>query len=497
MFLKINILISSKLFLLPFFLSIFVLSVGLNKPFVGQHDFNSVQQGNIAKNYLKYSPLALKFGQIMRQIDPSASIGPNLSYYTSYLPTTSLLIYLSYLTFGIGEWQTRLIPLVFSAVGATFFYLTVSLIWNKKIGILSSFFYIFNPMFIYYGKMPVFEPLILGAMMASYYFFVNYLLFKKSIYFAVTCIIVLLGGLIGWPMLYIGFIFILISVLVNKFEFKFLTLPAILLFTILLQFFHSYILMGSRGNKTLFLHLSERFKEAGLSFGGVEFTWKNYIRQEISWMQAYYTKTLIILSTIFFLKNIRSKLDLSKTIIFSLLILGLLHPVIFHKIVFIHDYLNIYLLPLFALSGALGLIFILKYLKQKKVNKLFLTGLSILILIIFTFEKINFTKALLDTQMNKPGYEMGLLLNKLQTGHNQAAIVSPRFDSFYGIFSNFYSKYYFSVISEEDLKVLELKKYKYIITFDEDIQNKDFFNTLAQKYRLEKDKDLNLLFIYD
>ena len=71
---------------------------------------------------------------------------------------------------------------------------------------------------------------------------------------------------------------------------------------------------------------------------------------------------------------------------------------------------------------------------------------------IFITERIEFTKALLKSDMNKPGKEMAEILNSLQPKDNEAAIVSPRFASFYQMFTDFYSYHPYAILNEKELK---------------------------------------------
>lgn len=469
---------------------VLVLSVGINKPFVGIHDFNSAQFGNAAKNYLRYGALNLKFGQVTGHIH--GDYKNNKSVYTSYLPTLSLLIALSFSIFGQYEWAERLIPISFSIIGLISLFLITKKLWGGKIAILTSVFFIFNPMFIYFGKMPTPDTLTLAVMLLSFYRYLVWLDTNRTRDLVILCLALFSGGTIAWIILYFGPLMILHSFLVRQFSAK-LLIPLVVLFaTFLLQILHQFILTGSIFGAA-FITLKNRLSEPNLSFGGQDYSLLNYLKREISILQAYFTRTLIILSlvsTAWFLTRLKANIQ-TATLIF-LLLFALGHPVIFSRAVFIHEYHNIYMLPFLSVTGALGIELILKKLKEFGVKKIILDLSLITILLVFITERIDFSKALLGTSMNQDGLFMGQLLNSLQKKADEAVVISPRFNSFYGVFTDFYSKYPYSVTDEEELKMND-NLYKYIITIDEDILDVKYYKDLTERGRFQRIGDWTVI----
>jgi len=142
------------------------------------------------------------------------------------------------------------------------------------------------------------------------------------------------------------------------------------------------------------------------------------------------------------------------------------------------------------------LLMIVNTAKEHINNRLLIFTLLLIILTTFIFERIKFTKALLDTKMNKPGEEVAIILNELQRKDNETVIVSTRFKEFYEVFINFYSDYSYAVTSEESLMdELQNNKYKYVITIDEDIADNDLYNSLIKKYMHDKRGVYTLIFV--
>lgn len=487
-------LLYDKYLLLVVLLSILVLSLYIDKPFIGLHDFNGVQEGNAAKNYLRFGITPLRLGQIISY--PRQDITQTHSFYTSYLPTLSLTIATFFRVFGIHEWVERLVPASFSTIGVTFFFITVRKLWGLKTAILSSIFYILTPMYIYFGKMPVFDPVILGLSLVVFYFYFRSLENKNSSFFWLYTSTLILG-LYGWIGIYVGPLIIFHSLLVRKFHWRYVIPTLILSGCVLLQIIHAYILLGFNKSDSVFSSLIHRLGEKRVNFGGSDYSLINYLRREISIIKAFFTNTVFVLSGFYItralLRIIRSKVVINSNagFIFILLLYGLAHPVIFSKAVFIHEYQNIYLLPFLSLTSSLGLLKIADWLQIKTHQKVFSLIIIFSVVIFFSLEKIQFTKTLLQTSMNKQGKEVAGIINRLQKQPYEMAIVSSRFNSFYGIFADFYINHPYSIISEQEL-IERPRVFKYILTFDEDVTDRRLYGLFLQKYNSERIKDITI-----
>ncbi len=473
------------IFCIPIILAFFILFININKPFVGFHDFNNVQYGTMAQNYIKEGVWNLKFGQIMGKIH--GDFHKNKPFYTSYLPLLPLMVAGSFSFFGMHEWSVRIIPVLFSTFGVLFFFLLVKKLWGGKAAFVASFFYILNPMFIYFGNMADVDVLILPMMILYLTFYLNWIESGKNKYLFFLCSSLFFGGLIGWIIVYLGPLFILHSILIGKFKLKVFIPGLVLLFIVLLQFIHAYILSEGDIFKSAMLgSLKNRLTESNLSFGGQKFTPLSYLKKEISMLQAYFTRTLIMLSLSYVVINFRNKLGLGGITLFCLLILGIAHPLIFSRAIFIHDYQNIYLLPFLSAAGALMVIKIIAFLKKIKITEWVILLLVVALFFIFVTERINFAKALLATNMNKQGFEMAGLLNSLQNYDNEVSIASRRFVSFYGLFTDYYSNYRYGILEEDTLKKEGLAGLKYAIFIDEDIQDQAYYKMLTLQYKFFK-----------
>lgn len=486
-------LINLKNLILVIFLvsALAVLSININKPFVGQHDFMGAFEGSIAKNFLVYGPFRIKFAQVA---GPILNVDNIQSFHLSYLPLLPIIMALSYKLFGVSEAAARLVPIIFSVIGVYFFFKILDRVWNEMVAIMGTFFYIFNPMFIYYGKLTTTEPPIISCSLAAFYFYLKWLEKKDKKNLVYILIWILIGGLIGWPIMYIGPLILLHSFLIGEFALE-LLLPTILaIFTVLLLFLYSFILTGSFLTPSIMDTLRFRLTDSSLSFGGLDFNFKSYLRQEISWIQAYFTRTLLAFSVIGVIANLRRRFDFKRVTLLVFFIFGISHLLIFSRYVFIHDFMNFFLLPFLALSGALGLDFLVRFFKEKKINWFIIYGGVVIAFLIFLLERINFSQALLNTKMNDQGQMMGDILNRLQTKPNQVVIASPRFNSFFGPFTSYYSNYAVSYSTDKDLeKKGSYKNFKYVVTFDEDITDKNFYDQLVGTYPSQRSGEMTII----
>lgn len=478
---------------IPVLLALLILSIGINKPFVGHHDFTNAFDGVIARNYLEVGVLELKFGQSSTLL--TTNYTGRISYFTHYLPGLPFLIYLSFLLFGVYEWSERLVPITFSLIGVVSLFLICKGVWDIKVAFLASFFYIFNPMFIYFGKMAVPEPLVLGMSLLSIYYFLNWFESNYEKDFRKLILSLFIGGLVGWPICYLGILFVVYGLLLRRFNKRLFIPGLVLFFTILLQLLHAFILTGSFLGGGIMIAIFTRSLGGNLSFGGTDFSLISYLKQEISILQAYYTRILLIFSVLGSIIIIRKAIGKEFALLILLFLFGFGHLVLFSRYVFIHDFLNIYLLPFLSITGSIGVLTLINKLESFKFNSILSTIILFLVIALFGLERLSFTKALLLTDMNRPGLEMAKVLNKYQKEGREAVIISPRFESFFGVFANFYSKFPYDVSSEEILKDDDnLRKYKYLVFIDEDISDKLFFEKFKIGKNHEKINDVTIIF---
>lgn len=414
-----------------FLLSILIVGQNLNKPFWGEHDWNGVRYGNIARNYLRYGTLDLNFAQI----ENSGPLNTKREYFTHYPPLLPLLIALSYKIFGISEWSTRIVPLFATSGSVALIFLMGSKLWNLKTGILASLLALSLPMNIYFGKTPVHEPLVVFFVLLSFLAYL-YLLSSGKLIFKIWFIVALIAAhFTTWA----GFFLLPAMMLVliikrDKFLVKRLIpywLIPIVIFPLYLIF--SYLQTGSLiGGDLLgaFLQRSSISRE----LQPTDFNFINYLGKIRLWFFSLYSGTLALIVFFWFIYHIIKKFGKADLQLLTLLLFGIPYFVFFPNAAFIHNYLVIYFMPFFVLAGSRAI----WSLVEIKLFKRFIFLIPLILFLIF-FERKPFLDALNKSQGDKFAVEVGLAINK-QTNLEDVILISPfKFSYSADKFLRFYS----------------------------------------------------------
>lgn len=452
-------------------MAVAVLSWGINKPFYGHHDWNGVQYGNIARNFVYYRFDQTKFGQL----ENSGKITDGYAYNTHHPSLMPLLIALSFKIFGISEWSARLVPICFSILMILGLFFLSKLIFKEIFAFWACLTIMMTPMFIYFAKMPVHEPLILAWSVWSIFSYTAYLKTRKRKYFTLLLIFTLLNGLTGWPGYFLYPLISLHSFLFAKKIFKkTLWLWLILVATFLLHLFQTFLLTGSisgGGLVEIFLmRLNAGQDQVEKILAG--FSWPKYLIQETRWLTVYFTRVFavsgLILAILLFAKAFKKKkLDFKQSLLLLALGFAFSYPLIFANAVFIHDYLNIYFLPFLTLSLAFWLEKIFIKIPHKSI-----TIFLLVLLTIYTFrERLDFLKALQASSMHKIGYDLGLKIKKKIRFDQAVIIAAPQFAAHHSKFAYFYADRKID-FWEDDKTAFEKQKnnlakdYQYLVTID-------------------------------
>ena len=424
-------------------LSFGVLSYGINLPYAGQHDWNSVVYGNIARNHLRYGISKTKLGM-------ARNVGyfpqEPLRYFTHYPPLMPLLVAASFSIFGITEWAGRLVPILSSVLMIFFFFKFTDRLWGRTTAVFTSLLLLFSPMLIYYSKIPVHETVVLGFLAMSFWFYSQWLKTGQKREFYLILISLILSQLTSWAGFYLSALFTLHYLLVYKFKVvhkKLNPLPIFLLAPLmfLLHLLHMFLLVGDKLKQDLidiFLFRTN-VSSAAAKFG---FTYARFFDRQSRWVVIYFTRIMVLLSfiwlSIFVYRRIKkAKLTIQESLIILLFVFGFTHNLIFQNLAFIHDYMLIYALPFFAVSAAviLGKI----YLHAKKAYPSIALLVISVTLILFATERLDYLDALFRSGNNNPAYPLGKAINQISNPKDNILIMSPEFRNFYDVFINFYA----------------------------------------------------------
>ena len=398
-----NKLLVSGLILLAFLL----LSVNINKPFIGQHDWNGVVYGQQAKNFFRFGYLPLKFGATLATADIRPEERKYLIHYTPALP---VLISLSYVIFGVSEMSTRLVPIIASLASVFLVVLLGKELISFRAGIIAGALMAVTPMFIYYGKNPVHEIVLLPFALLAFYSYRRFLKTGKKGWWNILLLALTFAMLIGWPGYYAaGLIFIHGVLLQPKEKIKFFQLPLIAVTLLTIFFFHSIILSPQATGdlqKIFFARLG------GSSVGLIDF-----LTRELRYSINLLTVSLLFLSSVWLVSNPKNK-----SIILLLGIFGLAHILIFRQAGYYHEYLLFPLLPFIALASAGTVDNLLKLFQSLKI-KLLIVGL---ILFLTAKERLGYLQALSRSEYTKDIYEEAVEYGKIVKTHPDAIVPMER-----------------------------------------------------------------------
>ena len=410
-----------------------LLNINSAKPFYGEHDWNGVRYGNIARNYLKYGLWETKFGQL----ESSGFItNPQFKYFTHYPPTLPLLLALSFSLFGISEWSARLIPILATSTTVVLIFLIGNKIANFKTGLLSALLALATPLVLYFGKTPVHEPLVVCFALVAYF---SYLQFKenKKILFKILFILgLILAQLTTWTGFFLIPAMVIVAILKRDTqEVKNLVPYLGLSIAIFLSYIgFVYFLTGAFFGGDLIGVMLQR--SAVSQPGHIDnLNLLTYLGRLRLWMSNLYTITLLILVSVWILNKKFHKLTNADWVIITLGIFGSTYLIFFPNATYIHNYLVFYLLPFMALAGGMAV----TRLAQLKMFKKHSLILCLVLPLLVVVEKINLLQALNQSNADKFAVEVGRDI-RLKTQPNDIVLISPqKFGDAADNFLKFYS----------------------------------------------------------
>lgn len=415
-------------YLIIVIIGLFFLSNNLNKPFFGHHDFNSVYYSTMARNYLRYGLVETRLGQVTN----SGLVSPaEFNFHTHYPSTFPLLLAVSYRIFGVTEWAGRLVPVIFSLISLILLFQIARNLQFSHLASLATLVIAGTPMFRYFAKLPVHEPLILSFSVLSVYCYLKFIKHPRRQWLIGFYFSALVNGLISWPG-YLLYSFLTLHAIIY-YRRRWLSVALVNLVLVAglgLHLLHTYLITGDLLGGGLISALLFRLNLSATN----GFTWGKYLLQEARWLTVYYTRIALFTAVIFsfsFLK--KQKKSLAQSLIITLALFALSYILIFSNMVFIHDYFNIFFLPFFSLCFA----WMINQL-QVIFPKLVFPALILLVIFVAT-ERLAFLQAHQNSNMHQTGYELGKLINRLVPETDTAAVFSINYANHHEVFINFYS----------------------------------------------------------
>jgi 4-amino-4-deoxy-L-arabinose transferase-like glycosyltransferase len=420
-----NLFISLLFFTFSFLLLVFTppsFQFSLNKPFIGEHDWNGVRYGNIARNYLRSDLINTKFAQLENagSVKDSAPI-----FFTHYPPLLPGLMAISFATFGVSEAASRLVPLVISSMGVSLIYLIGSKLWNIKTGLISSLLIIITPQFLYFGKMPVHEPLVTSWILLAGFGLAKVLIDQDKKDQKVGLILFYLGAALAMLTTWAGYFYlfgILVFVLKTKTKALYKHLLAVMIVAALLfvlHLTHNFVATGGLFGGNLFDALLQR---SGVSEAGklTDFTPLSYLLTVKTWFFTLFTATLTIISLLWWIFFLKYNKDYRHYLVASFLFPGLIYSLVFSNAMFIHNYLTYYFLPFVALSAG----FVATSAMAKFKDYTWQLAIVLILVTMIFFERYDYLQALQISDPNMFSYKIANEIN-LNTNPTDRVLVLP------------------------------------------------------------------------
>ena len=355
--------------------SFLLLTIGIDKPFNGHHDFNNRFFSQVGRNYIKYGLLNLKLGQLIWDHKPEDT---GEVYYTHHPPLLPIILSVGLKTLGDTNASVRVVPIVFSVLTLGIFYLLI----RNFLGVIESLLgvgaWVISPMFLYFGKMADHEALTLFFITLTCWLFV---LWKKSGDISIFHLLVIglfLGQWTGWPAYYLAGILFIIS---RRWEFV-----ALSLFNFALFVGNVVWITGSPVGGGLWEILLFRVGLQPLSFAEEIYTPIQFMTQELRWSYHFFTPGVVITTVLYLIYSLlkwfkNRKFDLWSQIWLVYFLVALIHIFFFQTGAWHHDYWLYYFLPFygFGIAGMASLL-VKGFRSQRTVVYIFFT-----LLLLFSF----------------------------------------------------------------------------------------------------------------
>lgn len=327
-------------------------------------------------NWLRYGPTALKFGLFPNWLssDPTSIFG---LFYVHHPVGFMFFVYLTYLTFGISEWSTRLGPMIFMIIGIIFFFFGLRKVFSDRLrpAFLTALAFVLLPGTIYYGKTFELSVFSLPAALITWSLFVFYRQKPNRLKLLGLLISVFIGGLMGW-FYYFSAAAIAIALLFPHKQFKtseryllIIGIFGILILTASLHFLHSYTLNGPNSFSDLEGIFDKRVSRSTISFPD----WLNQEWQIAAVNFTLATIPLAIIGLIFLIRFWQRTRTTPEFDLLPLLLFPILNTLVFYQWS-THPFGLIYFLPVIAVGTG--------YFLEQCFNKSFSLGLTLSIIAI-------------------------------------------------------------------------------------------------------------------
>lgn len=344
--------------LIAAFFFLYLITKGINFPYVGPNAWNYNTYSLIARNYNSFGYFETKFAPV---ISVSEKLPDKPEYYLHHPQLLSIIESFLFKFFGEDFWVGRLTVIIFSIGSGLLLFLIAKKMKGINFAITSVIVYTFIPASSIFGRMIGQEPLVLFFILLSIFALINYLKNNKKIYLIIYITSLILGVLSDWPMVYFSFILILYLIYKKRYKLIFLNifLP---IFTVIIFFIYIFNLLGSFSDLKMAFLVRSLGELLTLEFWPLRWFFTILIR-----FLLYFNPIFVFLAFIYLVKaffDLKSKKPGELTVlIFILFSFSFFHIILYPEGSFGHPYWTYYSTPFIVYSSSM--MFLKIYNKRK------------------------------------------------------------------------------------------------------------------------------------
>jgi len=348
------------LLLLILIANLSLITKNIYDPFLRWNEDNNALYGLVARNWLEFGILKLKFGMVGYWLD---NLNEKVSFYTHHPDLFILPSYLIYKFFGISEFTTRLSPLLFTIFSIIlFFFLTFEFYKDYLFSFFSTSIFAILPAITFYGKMLDPEIFVFFFFLLSFFFYIKIKNKKRKLYYFLFFLTIFFGGFIDWYFLFTPFLIWFLILFDKNFPQRKMFL-AVLPFVTVLSFFliisHIYFIGGKEALIDLKNAFLVRTSSVPLNF---------WLKRIYFLLKLNFTLPIVLLGffyLFYFIYKMIFNFAQTKILPIVLFLFPFLITLSFRQWV-THPYGPFYFIGFFAIAGGEFLYFLYKKLKRQK-----------------------------------------------------------------------------------------------------------------------------------
>ena len=360
------------IFLFFSFVFLYIITRGINLPYVGPYAFNFNIYSLIAHNYNHFGFLNIGLAPI---ISASEELPLIPDYYLHHPPLIPISEAIMFRLFGEEFWVGRMTMIIYAFGANILLYLIAKTLRNEKFALITYAIASVIPATSIFGRMIDLEPPVMFFALLSLFLILQYINNKKTYLLPFIFLCIVLGTLSEWSVVYFTFSLSIFLFYVKQFR---LAIGIILASVLTSLGFMAYIFYLSSGLSDL---INAFFIRSNTWTVIPHYLWP------VLWISAIFTRFLIYFNPIFTILGIyyvfwafrqyrKHKLNSEIVLILSLLIFGLIHIALYPSGSFGHIYWIYNLIPFVSLACA-SIIF---NIRKKSILILFIFIFSILFL---------------------------------------------------------------------------------------------------------------------